>query len=138
MVRRSARRVRYVLATLMLLTGLLGQVGHDWAHGAGESQRAWSQAMQAEQAWLAGSGLADDDAEPSVQIFAAGKGHSHGDGTDPLHDGLASDHAHSVVFLMPPGSAPRMAGMLDDRPWPAQIRVPLTPSNSLERPPRTA
>lgn len=121
----------------MLVTGLLGQAGHDWAHAGGESQRAWMQAMQAEQAWLAGSIASDDDAHASVQIFEAGRGHSHGDGTDPLHGGVATDHAHAVVFLMPTGPIPDLGGMLAARYWPLHTRIPVSPSDGPDRPPRS-
>jgi hypothetical protein len=133
----ATRRVRMLLAALMLLTGVLGQAGHAWAHGGGQSQRAWAEAMEAEQAWLAAPILTDGGAESSVQIFTASQGHSHGDSPDNQQDGLATDHAHSVVFLMPPGAATDMPGMPSVRSWPAHIRVPATPSDSPDRPPRT-
>ncbi|GGC70492.1 hypothetical protein GCM10011504_55330 [Siccirubricoccus deserti] len=133
---RVARRVRLLLAALMLLTGLLGQAGHEWAHAGVESQRAWSEAMEAEQAWLTGLGSAEGDTEPDVQIFAAGQGHSHGDSPDTQTDGLATDHAHSVVFLMPPGSAPDMRGRPTTKSWPAPVHIPIAPFDSPDRPPR--
>jgi hypothetical protein len=126
-----------LLAALMLLTGLLGQAGHAWAHAGGQSQRAWAEAMEAEKAWLDATTQAEGEAGSSVEIFAAGPGHSHGDSPDNQQDGLATDHAHSVVFLMPPGAATDMPGMPSVRSWPAHIRVPATPSDSPDRPPRT-
>jgi len=116
----------------MLMTGLMGQAGHAWAHAGGESQRAWMQAMQAEQAWLA-----DPAMEGGGQVFAAGLGHSHDDDTDPLHGGLASDHVHSVVFIMPSGVAHGLGDMLAAKSWPLTARIPLSPSESPDRPPRS-
>jgi hypothetical protein len=87
----------------MLLTGLLGQVGHAWAHGAGSDPAgAWLAALQAEREWLASS--AADPADTSVQVFGAEGRHSHGDGPTHQHDGpdgLLADHAHGVAFLLP-------------------------------------
>ncbi|MES2710231.1 MAG: hypothetical protein V4653_01495 [Pseudomonadota bacterium] len=121
----------------MLLTGLLGQAGHDWAHAAVASQRAWSQAMDAEHAWLASTAPADPDADTGVRIFAAGKGHTHGDGADPLHGGPATEHAHAVVFLVPPGSALTIAGRTAITAWPNAAQPPAAPSDSPDRPPRS-
>lgn len=133
MSRGIDRRVRCFLAALMLMTGLMGQAGHAWAHAGGESQRAWAEALQAEQAWLA-----DAASEPGVQIFVAGRGHSHDDGSEHLHGGLAADHSHSMVFLMPPGTVQDIAGMPAASSWATQGRIPITPSDSPDRPPRGA
>ena len=138
MSRRIGRRVRCALAALMLLTGLLGQAGHNWAHGDGHGHRAWTAALEAKRAWLGGTALADGDAESNVIVFGASLGHSHGDGTDNHQDGLATDHAHSVVFLMPPGMATDMRGVLAVRFWYARIHVPAAHSDNPDRPPRTA
>jgi hypothetical protein len=95
-----------LLASLMLLTGMLGQVGHAWAHGGGaDPAAAWLAAMQAERDWLAGGAAGSVDA--SVQVFGAEGRHSHGDGPAHQHDGpdgLLGDHAHGVAFVLPAAS----------------------------------
>lgn len=122
----------------MLLTGLLGRAGHEWAHAGIGGQRAWAEAMVAEQAWLAGAGPADDQAQAAVEISAAGQGHSPGDGPDALPEGLATDHAHSIVFLMRPGPAPGLGGEPSASLRAVPVHVPVATFDSPDHPPRNA
>lgn len=133
----AARHARMLLAFLMLLTGMLGQAGHAWAHGAGASPAAaWLAALKAERDWLAG---AADGADSSVQVFGAEGRHSHGDGPAHQHegpDGFLADHVHGIAFLLPaaPGMAqPALGASLA---WALFARLAGAPSANLDRPPR--
>ena len=124
-----------LLACLMLLTGMLGPVGHAWAHGGGaDPAAAWLAALQAERDWLAGG-----EGDASVQVFGAEGRHSHGDGPAHQHDGpdgLLADHAHGVAFLLPAASglAHRVLGA--SLAWALSDRLTGAPSGNLDRPPR--
>jgi hypothetical protein len=136
--KRIARRVRLLLAALMLLTGALGQVGHAWAHHGGtDPSAAWLAALQAEREWLAGTTA--DRTEASVEVFGAEGRHSHGDAPAHQHDGpegLLADHAHGVAFLLPAaaGLADRALGA--SLGWALSPQMAGAPSGNLDRPPR--
>lgn len=126
-----------LVASLMLLTGMLGQVGHAWAHhGGADPGAAWLAALQAERDWLAG---ATDGAETSVQVFGAEGRHSHGDGPAHQHDGpdgLLADHAHGVAFLLPASSGMAHRALGASLAWALSARLAGAPSGNLDRPPR--
>jgi hypothetical protein len=127
-----------LLAALMLLTGMLGQVGHAWAHGGGaDPAAAWLAAMQAERDWLAGGAAGSVDA--SVQVFGAEGRHSHGDGPAHQHDGpdgLLGDHAHGVAFVLPAASGLAHRALGASMTWALSARLAGAPSGNLDRPPR--
>lgn len=137
-IRRLARRVRLVLAALMLLTGLLGEVGHAWAHGAGSDPAgAWLAALQAEREWLASGGA--DRAEMSVKIFGAEGRHSHGDGPSHQHDGpdgFGTDHAHGFAFLLPTVSGLAHRSVRGSPSWIFTAGLVGAQSDHPDRPPR--
>ena len=135
-----------LLASLMLLTGMLGQVGHAWAHGGADPVAAWLAALQAERDWLA-AGAADrgeasgaaDRGDASVQVFGAEGRHSHGDGPAHQHDGpdgLLGDHAHGVAFLLPAASGLAHRALGASMTWALSARLAGAPSANLDRPPR--
>jgi hypothetical protein len=130
--------VRLLLAALMLLTGLLGQVGHAWAHGGGtDPAAAWLAALQAERDWL--SAGAADEAGGSVQVFGAAGRHSHGDSPAHQHDGpdgLLADHAHGVAFLLPAVSGVAQRALGASLPWALFAVLAGAQANDLDRPPR--
>lgn len=138
MTQTVARRVRLLLAALMLLTGLLGQAGHAWAHGSGAgSAAAWLAALDAERDWLSGKAAAGP--ETAVQVFGSERPHSHGDGPAHQHqgpDGLSADHAHGVVFLPPMASAMpfRMPG--SSLAWTLSAQLASALPGNPDRPPR--
>lgn len=127
-----------MLACLMLLTGLLGQVGHAWAHGSGhDPAAAWLAALQAERDWLAGSTGAEPDAV--VQVFGAEGRHSHGDGPAHQHggpDGFTADHAHGVAFLPPALSGVPVWDLRATPAWTLSARLVGAPPAHPDRPPR--
>jgi hypothetical protein len=126
-----------LLAALMLLTGMLGQVGHAWAHGGADPAAAWLAALQAERDWLAGG--AADRGDASVQVFGAEGRHSHGDGPAHQHDGpdgLVGDHAHGVAFLLPAASGLAHRALGACVTWALSVRLAGAPSDNLDRPPR--
>jgi hypothetical protein len=133
----AARRIRMLLAALMLLTGMLGQVGHAWAqHGGDDPAAAWLAALQAERDWLAG---ATDRAHASVEVFGAEARHSHGNGPAHQHegpDGLLADHAHAVAFLLPPASGLPHRDLTASLAWTLSAQLAGAPSGHLDRPPR--
>lgn len=129
-----------LLAALMLLTGMLGQVGHAWAHhGGADPGAAWLAALQAERDWLAGG--ATDGADASVEVFGAEGRHSHGDGPAHQHDGpegLLADHVHGVAFLLPAASCVAHRTLGASLAWALSTRLTGAPSGNLDRPPRGA
>lgn len=124
-----------LLASLMLLTGMLGQVGHAWAHGGdADPAAAWLAALQAERDWLDGGG-----SDASVQVFGAEGRHSHGDGPAHQHDGpdgLLADHAHGVAFLLPAASGLAHRDLDASMTFALCARLAGAPSGNLDRPPR--
>jgi hypothetical protein len=127
-----------LVAALMLLTGMLGQVGHAWAHPDGSDPgAAWLAALQAERGWLAGA--ATDGTDASVEVFGAEDRHSHGDG--PVHqhggpDGLLADHAHGIAFLLPAAWVVAHRDLTASLAWTFSARMSGAPSGNLDRPPR--
>lgn len=119
----------------MLVTGILGQVGHAWAHGGGaDPAAAWLAALQAERDWLAGGA-----GDASGQVFGAESRHSHGDGPAHQHDGpdgLLADHAHGVAFLLPAASDVAPRALDAARTWALSPRLAGAPSGNPDRPPR--
>lgn len=122
----------------MLLTGLLGQAGHAWAHGGrADPAAAWLAALQAEQDWLTGD--AADSGDASVQVFGAEGRHSHGDGPAHQHDGpdgFLADHAHGVAFLLPAASGLAHRALDLSLTCALSARLAGAPSGNLDRPPR--
>lgn len=122
----------------MLLTGMLGQAGHAWAHHAGlDPAAAWLAALEAEREWLAGGATEGGDA--SVQVFGAEGRHSHSDGPAHQHDGpdgLLADHAHGVAFLLPAASGLAHRALGASLAWALSDRLTGAPSGNLDRPPR--
>ncbi len=122
----------------MLLTGMLGQVGHAWAHhGGADPAAAWHAALQAERDWLAGA--TTDGTDASVEVFGAEGRHSHGDGPAHQHDGpdgLLADHAHGVAFLLPTASGVAQRDLGASLAWTLSARLAGAQSGNLDRPPR--
>jgi hypothetical protein len=126
-----------LLAALMLLTGVLGQVGHAWAHGGPDPAAAWFAALEAERDWLAGGAAGSGDA--SVQVYSAEGRHSHDGGRAHQHDGpdgLLADHAHGVAFLLPAASGMAHPALGASLAWALSARLTGAPSANLDRPPR--
>jgi hypothetical protein len=118
----------------MLLTGLMGQVGHAWAHDVAAGAQAWRVAMQAEADWLASS---TPEASPDVLVVGQ---HRHSPGDAPHGhdgpDGHAADHAHGVTFLAPTtvSIGPPVA-MVERHPMLVAPHVS-SPASGPDRPPR--
>lgn len=127
-----------LLAALMLLTGMLGQVGHAWAHGNGsDPAAAWLVALEAERSFLAGS--TEGNAEATVQVFGVEGRHDHGDGPAHQHDGpegLLADHAHGVAFLLPILSCMPVGSLDANRSWALSPLLTGALSYHPDRPPR--
>lgn len=127
-----------LLASIMLVTGMLGQAGHAWTHGGGaDHAAAWLAALQAERDWLADG--AADAADASVQVFGAQGRHSHGDGPAHQHDGpdgLLADHVHGVAFLLPAASGLAHRALGASMICTLSARLAGAPPGGLDRPPR--